>query len=152
MMRKYLGVTVITGRNIFAVEVGGGGPCLTCWRRDEIINISVRWSVKSDGGKVFSVRTLGGMVRDLRAFLRFWSLRLTPWPVYFWSYSRDCDLFEVTRAVRFSNGWRAVRGIEDSYEDAEGPVSWERINRADYESLRADGPITRDIAAEQMNY
>lgn len=87
----------------------------------------------------------------IKAAWREFLLRCTPWPVYFYRYSRDCDLMECEWYDRFPNGWTAIKAMDDSYENAEGPERWARVSRSTYQEY-ANYFKKRDIAAEQMNY
>lgn len=72
-------------------------------------------------------------------------------PVYFWHYSRDCDLMESSHPVAYANRMIADEDINSSYDGAEGPMSFTPITAEEYEECKGEY-VFRDIAAEQMNY
>lgn len=57
-------------------------------------------------------------------------------PVYFEVRSLDCDYVCSIIVVRYKNMREAVKKLEKIYEDAEGPVYVERVNKEYYESSR----------------
>lgn len=120
---KYTGVTVARMGNCFAFMAG---------KRSFVVKAPSRLSP-------FEVS------RRVRRFVA----KLTPWPVYFIMDSTDCDLCNVVRAVRYPNGWTASRRIEVEYENAEGPLYFERVSKAEYETFENSW---RDIAAEKAGY
>lgn len=84
-------------------------------------------------------------------WLRRASLRITPWPVYFWIASTDCDLTHAEWPERYPNGWTARRCLNELLDSAEGPTTITRISRHDYDDA-LEQAFTRDIAAERANY
>lgn len=71
--------------------------------------------------------------------------RLRFWPVYWASWSRDCDCVEGTYAYKSKNGAEYLRDIALLYRFAEGPTRDWRITREEYENFK---PVTRDRVLE----
>ena len=68
-----------------------------------------------------------------------------PGTVYFIHWSRDCDMCEGSRAVRVFNEKAYQAYIEKAYEWAEGPNTFERIGKEEYENFHG---FTRDRIME----
>lgn len=78
-------------------------------------------------------------------------LKLNPFPVYYWHWGRDCDGVEAAHTVKYENGRTAIKSIESSYEWADGPMSFTRISKRQYNQYKSEG-YTRDRYAEMDNY
>lgn len=76
---------------------------------------------------------------------------IQPYPIHFWYSATDCDLYHVEYAVKYPNGWTAVREINEAYEEAEGTVSFRYISKTHYEHVKSEHKED-DIAARMMNY
>lgn len=89
-------------------------------------------------------------LREWRVMLRHARLWMTPWPVYFYVFTRYyCDPAEWGRAVRYRNGRKALASMRMEREEIESDSSFQRISRDEYIH---DTPYHRDIAAEMDNY
>lgn len=66
-------------------------------------------------------------------------------PVYFYSSGMDCDCVSYGHPVKYDNIFVAEKDIEESYAWADGPMSYERMTKADYEEAES---YSRDLAME----
>lgn len=64
---------------------------------------------------------------------------------YYINWGRDCDGCESTRAVKFSSAYDALESIDAAYEWADGPESWDKCTKAEYEEFQ---PTFRDLGLE----
>lgn len=70
---------------------------------------------------------------------------LRVWPVYFATWSRDCDCVESTNAHRFPTYYHAMRVLNHPDNWDEGPFQYWRISKNDYLAFR---PELRDRILE----
>jgi hypothetical protein len=66
---------------------------------------------------------------------------------YMVHFSRDCDMVEVTRAVKFNTVEDFYEYQEDAYEAAEGPNSFELVSYSEGEDFNT---VTRDRIMENF--
>ncbi|WP_373078647.1 hypothetical protein [Zhongshania sp.] len=122
--------------------------------RPQTLAVSILFRLRGDAWKAGPFLRLPNpayYAMRARQVFNHWSLMLTPWPVYFWFSSTDCDLMHVEYAVKYRNGREAMRCISDAYESAEGATYFSRLTRKEY--LRCERDMVRDdIAARMMNY
>lgn len=64
---------------------------------------------------------------------------------YYINWGRDCDGCESTRAVKFSSAYDALESIDASYEWADGPETWDKVTKEEYEEFQ---PSFRDLGME----
>jgi hypothetical protein len=89
------------------------------------------------------INRLKDEVEDLR--------KLSPFRQYYWYSSTDCDHMHVEYAVSYANGWIAESSMNREYDNAEGPMSFTRMSRSEWNEYK-HGHITDDRAARNMNY
>ena len=69
--------------------------------------------------------------------------------VFFYHSGRDCDGVEYGSGCAYKNIHEARESIEDAYEWADGPMSFTRITRKQYEEAES---YSRDRFAEAAGY
>jgi hypothetical protein len=69
--------------------------------------------------------------RNMEIFraMKFWE------PVYYSYFSRDCDMCESYNAYEYKNYYQARNQQAESYEWAEGPMSYDEISKEEYQDL-----------------
>ncbi len=97
--------------------------------------------------KVFrTIRSWREIWLDLKLSIKAKAAYLQIWPVYFETFSRDCDCAESTRAYRFPCYWLAIRNLSAKADDwSEGPFHYHQISRREYDAFE---PSTRDRILE----
>ncbi|OCP68236.1 hypothetical protein [Vibrio parahaemolyticus] len=70
--------------------------------------------------------------------------------VFYYLWSRDCDLCESECIERFDNDYEAQLCIDRFYDNAEGPAVVQRATKQDYETFGV--PSVYDRAAEMAGY
>lgn len=66
-------------------------------------------------------------------------------PQYYINWGRDCDGVESSRSVSFDNALEAHKFIEDAYKWADGPESWTKCTKEEYEEYES---TYRDLGME----
>ena len=58
-------------------------------------------------------------------------------PIYYYHFSRDCDMCERSYVDKFQGSRKAYETYKNMcYEGAEGPMSFEEINKSEYEESK----------------
>lgn len=98
--------------------------------RNQIIkvmkNLNLRWWINDH------IRTIKNRLEDFKD-------ALFHKPIYYEYFSRDCDMCESSYCAVFRKGKKAFEKMKmESYEWAEGPMSFTPISKADYEQWHVE--------------
>lgn len=90
-------------------------------------------------------------IKATTTFIRRLKRFFSPFPLYFWFSSTDCDQMHVEYAVRYPNGWTATRCMYDAIDNAEGPLGFQQLTKKEYLQCMKES-VRDDIAARNAGY